>query len=139
MAAQNLGVDVLRHPAMLARSRKGVIIAWLKLRLHLHGASNGGPDERVSLRDVGVIGKLPSVHRPPCEEHRSPHSPAVSSVPANPPQASGTNQTRPDTLLRSMGQAFLMPSRSSSEGSSQGCRRAGGLSCMQGATRAMLV
>ena len=38
--------------------REGVIIARFKLRLHFHVAGECGPDERVSLRNVGMIGEL---------------------------------------------------------------------------------
>ena len=48
-----------RTAASVAVDREGVIIARLKLRLHLHVAGGCGPDERVSLGDARMGGELP--------------------------------------------------------------------------------
>lgn len=80
------------------RNRARVIIAWLKLYLHLHVAGVCGPDERVSLRDVRMGGELRRYVGLPMKDSRHPFTEGVL-VAAQPPHASRSNQTRPDTAL----------------------------------------
>ena len=84
------------------RHREGVIIARLELRLHLHVA--GGVAQMNACRSA-TSGWAASFAATSASLRRTfvTHSPMVCSVPANPAQAWGTSQTRPDTLLRSIG------------------------------------
>ena len=49
---------VLRLPAVSGRDRERVLLTGVKLHLHPHVAGDCCPDERVSLCDVGMGGKL---------------------------------------------------------------------------------